>query len=74
MSAQRSEALMDAAQAAAEFGCSERQMVDRVSKRPGFPQPTKFRPLLWVAWKVIEFRDSSPALPPVRRRSSRSKA
>jgi predicted DNA-binding transcriptional regulator AlpA len=73
MSAQRSERLVDAHEAAALFGCSERHMVDRVCKRPGFPSPVKLRPLLWAEWRVLEYRDTTPVLPPVRRRSRRSK-
>ena len=69
MSAQRGERLVSATEAAAYFGCSERHMVDRVSKAPGFPEPIKLRPLLWVEWRVLEYRDSfSRASRPVRRR------
>lgn len=69
MSAQRSERVIEAKEAADLFKCSERHMVDRVSKRPGFPPPIKLRPLVWVEWRVIEFRDNlSPACRPARRR------
>lgn len=74
MSAQRSERLVSATEAAALFGCSERHMVDRVCKQPGFPDPIKLRPLLWVEWRVLDYRDTfSRVSQPVRRRSRRSK-
>ena len=57
MSAQRSADLVDAKEAARHFGCSARHMVDWVSKQPGFPQPVKWRPLVWVEAKVLAFRD-----------------
>jgi hypothetical protein len=72
MSAVKSERLVNASEAAALFGCSERHLVDRVCKRPGFPHPVKLRPLLWAEWRVLEYRDLTPVLPPVRRRSRRS--
>ena len=57
MSAQRSDALVDAKGAAPHFGCCPKHFVDRVSKQPGFPQPIKWRPLVWVEAKVLAFRD-----------------
>ena len=48
---------LDAKEAAPLFRCSPRHFVDRVSKQPGFPQPIKWRPLVWVESKVLAFRD-----------------
>lgn len=67
MNAQRKEDTVDANEAAELFRCSPRHLVDRVSKQPGFPKPIKLRPLVWVAWRVLEFRDATGD-PPVRRR------
>ena len=58
MSAQRSEDTVDAKEAAPLFGYKPRHFVDVVCKQPGFPEPIKLRPLVWVKWRVIEFRDS----------------
>lgn len=57
------------------IGCKPRYIVDEVSKRPGFPTPVKFRPLMWPIAKVIEWRDNlSPVSQPIRRRSRRNTA
>ena len=56
-----------AEEAAPLFGCSPRQVVDRLSKMPGFPKPTSRRPLAWVLRDVLAFRASLTSQPTRRR-------
>lgn len=56
-----------AEEAAPLFGCSARQVVDRLSKSPGFPRPVCRRPLAWILGDVLAYR-ASLVSQPVRRR------
>lgn len=68
------ELVITAKEAAPLLGCVPRTLVDDISKRPGFPPPVSRKPLTWAKWRILEWRDSSPVLPLVRRRSRCSKA
>jgi len=66
--AEKIEDTVTAEEVAPMFGCKARHIVDRVSKRPGFPQPVNRRPLTWTRDKVLEYRAFIQDEPQARRR------
>lgn len=60
--------VVTAEQVAPWFNCSTRQVVDRLSKEPGFPLPIKRRPLTWTRGKVLEYREAIQVGRQARRR------
>lgn len=50
------------------WGLSKDHFLATVASRPGFPARVQYRPALWVAGEVIEWRNANRACRPVRRR------
>lgn len=49
------EPLIDAERVAQHLGYSTRQVVERISKQPGFPKPLVKKPLKWLLTDINEW-------------------